>query len=260
MQVLYSFNLNFIQLQNIQCRQEYLQRESTLAVPLPVERMLVVQLVAMLPLVSASRNTSVILMLPVDQSVQQTQNAQLIRNVRISNVLTHALDFVELTHNAELSTMLQLVLAIPDMLGIHSGPANSVHQVSYNCSQFSCFHDKFLAFQPEPVVADPCEPNPCGQNSNPPRVIGDRCQCSCAPQMIGSPPNCRPECTINFDCPSDKACINRKCQDPCPGLCGVNAYCRVRNHIPICVCNRDFSGDPFSQCRRITSMEFCCKN
>ena len=71
--------------------------------------------------------------------------------------------------------------------------------------------------------------------------------------MIGSPPNCRPECVINVECPSDKACINRKCQDPCPGLCGVNAYCRVRNHIPICVCNRGFNGDPFSQCNRVTS-------
>ena len=107
----------------------------------------------------------------------------------------------------------------------------------------------------EPVVAevDPCVPNPCGPNSNPPRNIGDRCQCSCLSEMIGSPPNCRPECVINSDCSSDKACINRKCQDPCPGLCGVNAYCRVRNHIPICVCNKGYSGDPFSQCLKITS-------
>ena len=71
--------------------------------------------------------------------------------------------------------------------------------------------------------------------------------------MIGSPPNCRPECTINSDCSSDKACLNRKCRDPCPGLCGSNAYCRVRNHIPVCVCDRGFSGDPFSHCVRITS-------
>ena len=66
--------------------------------------------------------------------------------------------------------------------------------------------------------------------------------------MIGSPFNCRPECQINADCPTDKACINRKCQDPCPGLCGVNAYCRVRNHVPICVCNPGYIGDPFSSC------------
>ena len=71
--------------------------------------------------------------------------------------------------------------------------------------------------------------------------------------MIGSPPNCRPECVVNSDCPSDKACINRKCQDPCPGLCGVNAYCNVRNHVPICICNQGYIGDPFSQCYRPTS-------
>ena len=112
----------------------------------------------------------------------------------------------------------------------------------------------------EPVVADdPCEPNPCGPNSNPPRVIGERCQCTCLPDMIGSPPNCRPECTVNSDCSTDKACINRKCQDPCPGLCGVNAYCSVRNHVPICICNQGFIGDPFSSCYRPTS-KFCCSS
>ena len=101
----------------------------------------------------------------------------------------------------------------------------------------------------EPVEAvDPCNPNPCGPNSEPPRSVGERCQCQCLPEMLGSPPNCRPECQINADCPTDKACINRKCQDPCPGLCGVNAYCRVRNHIPICVCNQGYIGDPFSSC------------
>ena len=71
--------------------------------------------------------------------------------------------------------------------------------------------------------------------------------------MIGSPPNCRPECVVNADCPIDKACINRKCQDPCPGLCGVNAKCDVRNHVPICICIPGYIGDPFSQCYRPSS-------
>jgi len=106
----------------------------------------------------------------------------------------------------------------------------------------------------EPVVEeDPCNPNPCGSYSNPPRRNGDRCDCSCQPQMIGSPPNCRPECNFNNDCPSELACKNQRCVDPCPGLCGINASCRVRSHIPICVCNKGFQGDPFTQCRRITS-------
>ena len=101
----------------------------------------------------------------------------------------------------------------------------------------------------EPVVEeDPCEPNPCGPNSQFPQRQGDECKCACLPDMKGFPPNCRPECIINSDCQSDQACTNRKCQDPCPGLCGINAICRVRNHIPICVCNRNYNGDPFTQC------------
>ena len=116
-----------------------------------------------------------------------------------------------------------------------------------------CSWSKIIILAILPVESDPCDPNPCGPNSNPPRVIGDRCQCSCLPQMIGSPPNCRPECVINQDCPTDKACINRKCQDPCPGLCGINARCNVRNHVPICSCNPGFVGDPFVQCNRQTT-------
>lgn len=103
------------------------------------------------------------------------------------------------------------------------------------------------------VSDDPCEPNPCGPNSNPPRVVGDRCQCSCLPEMIGSSPNCRPECVVNSDCPTDRACINRKCQDPCPGLCGINANYKVRNHVPLCLCNPGFIGDAFAQCYRPSS-------
>ena len=105
----------------------------------------------------------------------------------------------------------------------------------------------------EPIEVDPCEPNPCGSFSLPPRVVGDRCVCNCEPHMIGTPPNCRPECVVNSECPQESACITQRCQDPCPGLCGINAYCRVRNHVPICACNQGYEGDPFSRCNRITS-------
>ena len=106
----------------------------------------------------------------------------------------------------------------------------------------------------EPVVEeDPCNPNPCGPYSNPPRNNGNRCDCSCQAGMIGQPPNCRPECQLNSDCPMELACRAQKCVDPCPGLCGQNANCRVRNHIPLCVCNQGFIGDPFASCYRPTS-------
>lgn len=65
---------------------------------------------------------------------------------------------------------------------------------------------------------------------------------------MGTPPACRPECTISSECSFDKACVNQKCVDPCPGSCGQNTICQVRNHAPICSCNNGYTGDPFSRC------------
>ena len=144
-------------------------------------------------------------------------------------------------------------------LEIHSHLAKDPLRVSNInfCKRNNCLSFLFVAI--EPVVAeDPCDPNPCGPNSLPPQQIGDRCHCTCMPEMIGSPPNCRPECVVNSDCSQELACISRKCQDPCPGLCGINAYCRVRSHVPICVCNQGYQGDPFSRCNRITSKHWQC--
>ena len=102
-----------------------------------------------------------------------------------------------------------------------------------------------------PVEAeDPCQPNPCGSYSAPPVARGSQCDCSCLPRMIGSPPNCRPECVYHSDCPTDKACKNQACVDPCPGLCGRNANCNVRNHVPYCICQTGYVGDPFTSCQK----------
>jgi hypothetical protein len=67
--------------------------------------------------------------------------------------------------------------------------------------------------------------------------------------MIGSAPNCRPECLLNSECPSNTACINQKCVDPCLGTCAPNGECRVINHRPVCSCAAGYSGDGFSSCR-----------
>lgn len=93
----------------------------------------------------------------------------------------------------------------------------------------------------------PCTPNPCGPNSIC-RPINGQSVCSCMPDYNGSPPGCRPECTVSSECPPEKACVNKKCTNPCPGHCGLNANCRVINHSPICSCNIDFLGDPFTRC------------
>ncbi|CAH1999190.1 unnamed protein product [Acanthoscelides obtectus] len=48
--------------------------------------------------------------------------------------------------------------------------------------------------------------------------------------------------------PDHLACINQKCKDPCPGICGQNAECRVVSHTPNCVCQPGYFGDPFTLC------------
>jgi hypothetical protein len=94
---------------------------------------------------------------------------------------------------------------------------------------------------------EPCTPSPCGPNSQC-KVIGSQAACSCLPNYIGQSPNCRPECMIHPECPSNLACINERCKDPCVGSCGVNAVCSVRNHNAVCSCIVGYEGDPSSQC------------
>ena len=97
------------------------------------------------------------------------------------------------------------------------------------------------------VPRDPCYPSPCGPFSQCQNVNGIP-SCSCLPAYMGSPPTCRSECTINSDCPSTRACINERCQDPCLGSCGLNAICNVFNHVPSCNCMQSYAGDPFTGC------------
>jgi hypothetical protein len=104
-----------------------------------------------------------------------------------------------------------------------------------------------MKFLGEPVVTDPCNPSPCGPNA--------QCrngQCSCLPEFQGDPyQGCRPECVQSTDCPRDKACMQRKCRDPCPGTCGQSAVCLVSNHVPMCSCPSGMQGDPFVACRPV---------
>lgn len=99
----------------------------------------------------------------------------------------------------------------------------------------------------EPIPDEPCKPSPCGPYSQC-RNINGHAVCSCLSDYIGTPPSCRPECASSSECSLDKACINQKCVDPCPGVCGRNARCQVTNHNPICSCSPGFRGDPFIQC------------
>lgn len=62
---------------------------------------------------------------------------------------------------------------------------------------------------------------------------------------------CKPECVQNSDCDSKMACVNNKCRDPCPGVCGINAECHVQNHNPKCYCFEGYTGNPSRQCNVI---------
>jgi hypothetical protein len=139
-------------------------------------------------------------------------------------------------------------------LAIHSVDAIPIHVRTDNTNLFINTYKKKLlqkiapAFDPPKTpYRNPCVPSPCGPNSQC-QVNGESPSCSCLSTYIGSPPNCRPECSINSDCPSNKACINEKCRDPCPGSCGISADCHVTNHIPICTCIQGYTGDPFTNC------------
>lgn len=101
-----------------------------------------------------------------------------------------------------------------------------------------------------PSPQNVCNPSPCGPNSQC-REINGQAVCSCVPGYMGSPPTCRPECVTSEQCPLNRACLNLKCIDPCPGTCGINAQCQVVNHNPICSCLQKYSGDPFTRCQII---------
>ena len=78
--------------------------------------------------------------------------------------------------------------------------------------------------------------------------------------FILAPPNCRPECLVNSDCPNLLACMNKKCKDPCINACGLNARCSVINHNPVCTCIDGYKGDPFYSCEKVLGMSFVFQN
>lgn len=107
----------------------------------------------------------------------------------------------------------------------------------------------FIESAPEHTT--PCVPSPCGANAIC-REQNGAGSCSCLSEYFGNPyENCRPECIVNPDCPSNKACIQNKCMDPCPGTCGINAECQVVGHVPLCSCWPSYTGDPFRICTPI---------
>lgn len=110
--------------------------------------------------------------------------------------------------------------------------------------------DRVTLVLDSPVM--PCSPSPCGPNTIC-RVVHDIAVCECMPGFEGSPSTsgCHPECVINADCPRHRACVNNKCVDPCPGVCGYKAVCQTLNHSPVCSCPPPLVGDAFVECKDI---------
>ena len=95
---------------------------------------------------------------------------------------------------------------------------------------------------------DSCATTRCGANAVC-NELSSGTVCVCKPLYYGNPYlACHPECVLNQDCPSNKACINNHCENPCVGACGNNAQCQVVNHYPVCMCQQGFTGDPFVSC------------
>jgi hypothetical protein len=148
---------------------------------------------------------------------------------------------------------LKCISPCPKACGINTECRVINHNPMCTCKQgftgdpFSICHvlPESLPVEKDPI--NPCVPSPCGLNSYC-RDIGGIPSCTCLPEFLGSPPNCRHECVINTDCSNDKACINMKCQNPCLGSCGLNALCSVIKHVPVCSCPSGYGGDPFTAC------------
>ena len=144
------------------------------------------------------------------------------------------------------------MFATKGMREIHSHNAGE-SQVINILFQSKFIQTKSLATSPAPDIIDPCRPSPCGINAEC-RERNGAASCKCLPGLQGNPYiECKPECTINSECPDNRACIQNKCKDPCPGVCGRNAFCSVQNHNPICRCDPGYTGDPFRACNLITT-------
>ena len=110
------------------------------------------------------------------------------------------------------------------------------------------------------LCKDPCAVNPCGQgqlcsliDSSPLRTVV--CQCptdsfldenSRCIQAVVTDENRVAGCSTDEECPSNQACRNGVCENPCD--CGPNADCRIVQHKPVCTCREGFTGDPSVVC------------
>lgn len=126
---------------------------------------------------------------------------------------------------------------------VSSGQEHCVCPVGFN-------GDPYVVCEAPPRNA--CEPNPCAPGAECVVLSDGHTLCRCPDGMGGdptSPTGCHGyECRVDDDCSYDQACIGFRCKDPCPGSCGLGAYCKCEKHHPVCFCNKGLSGNPLVQC------------
>lgn len=207
----------------------------------------------------------------VDRSVLSIPTAHRIWHVLIQNARILAQEHVDRMQNVKSLITCQCAFVTRDTPVILSATALRLSKVWNDGDQrlilksIHCIHNSdlllvfyailwiiFLLLDKPLPPRDPCNPSQCGPNSQC-RVINEQAVCSCSPEYIGSPPACRPECVVSSECTSNRACIRRKCVDPCIGRCGSNSRCETINHSPICSCQQGYTGDPFVTCFEIPS-------
>ena len=116
------------------------------------------------------------------------------------------------------------------------------------CSQLHDQHDQWSSTYATHHLVDPM---PTALRKTTTSLSPSASASRTTPRAIHTPAG-RPECINNADCPPTRACgSQKKCVDPCPGLCGHNAVCRVINHNPLCSCNAGYTGSPYQGCRQI---------
>ncbi|XP_026677656.1 protocadherin Fat 3-like, partial [Diaphorina citri] len=200
--------------------------------------------------VSVCQNFMEMVMYPADQNVFSTMTVLVTKPASETNVKTHVfLELVVKVLFVTSSIMLCLVIVHLEPQEVHLFNVNRFNMnlcTQTHVNHHLVFTDFFEIISEQPVVQeDTCN---CVPNAE--------CRdgvCVCLPEFYGDGyVSCRPECVLNNDCPSNKACIRNKCKNPCvPGTCGEGAICDVINHAVSCNCPPGTTGSPFVQCKPI---------
>lgn len=75
--------------------------------------------------------------------------------------------------------------------------------------------------------------------------------------VCAGPKQPQPECRTDSECPSQLACINSRCENPCSlnDICSIDQECRVLDTLPLrtvmCQCPPDTFTDSNGRCRAI---------